>query len=182
MLHHLYHFYIFWGKKTSSSSTSSPFGCFRKVACSSSTLSTSDFPFHFHCYTTRDKLKLTACSLPYWPQNQLNLLIMLPKIKALLEASQQIYTKNVTNQGLFFIQRQNGHSTRENLVSRIPVYFSHYIASLTTVHWPSKGDRFSKLSLQLLSPCTQTFYPCLASLGNPTKASLGWRETRTVFS
>ena len=69
---------------------------------------------------------------------------MLPKIKALLEGSQQLYTKKSIAQGIVFIQRINVYRTRENLVTRVPVYLYHYIDSLTTLSWPLKGDRCFK--------------------------------------
>ena len=44
--------------------------------------------------------------------NQFQLLIVLPKIKALREGSQQLYYKNATSQVLFLIQRRTGYRTK----------------------------------------------------------------------
>ena len=81
-------------------------------------------------------------SPPRWLHNDIKLLIVLPKFNALLEGGQQTYTKNATAQGLVFIQSQNGHRTRENLATRVPVDFYQYRAYLTTFHWPLKVDRY----------------------------------------
>ena len=102
------------------------------------------FPLYFHCYSTQEQLKLTTYSLPYELQNLFKLLIMLPKIKALLEGDQQLYTKISTAQIIVFIQRRDGYFTRYNLVTRVPVDFNQYIAYLTTTHRPIKGDRSFK--------------------------------------
>ena len=102
------------------------------------------FQFHYHRYTTRYQLKLTTYSLPCWIQNNFKLLIMLPKIKALPEKVQQLYTKNATAQVIVLIQRQGGYRTRENLVTIVPVDFYHYISYLTTILWYLKSDRCFK--------------------------------------
>ena len=64
--------------------TSSTFGCSRTEACSSLILWTSSFQFHFYRDPTSDQLKLTKSSLPFWLYNRFKLLIILPKIEALL--------------------------------------------------------------------------------------------------
>ena len=46
---------------------------------------------------------------------------------------------------------------------------------------PLKMTGVSKLSLQLFSIFALTFYPILASLGNPTKAALGFCETQNIL-
>ena len=51
------------------------------------------FPFNFHLYPTHYQLKWTASSLPCWFQNQSKIIIMLPKIKVLLERGQELYTE-----------------------------------------------------------------------------------------
>ena len=66
---------------------------------------------------------------------------MLPKVKALFEGGQQLYTKNSLAQGLFFIQRRNGNRSIEHLVTRFMVGFYQYRAYLTKIHLPLKGDR-----------------------------------------
>ena len=75
----------------------------------------------------------------------------MPKIKALPEGGQQLYTKNSTSQGLFFIQIWDGYRTRENLVTGVPVDLYQYIAYLTTIHLPLKGD-------QCFKAITSTFF------------------------
>ena len=87
----------------------STFGCYRSVASSSLIFWTSYISFSF---MSLSNLKLTTPSLPCWLFDQFKLLIMLPKIKALLEGGQQVYTENATSQGLIFIQRQNVYRTR----------------------------------------------------------------------
>ena len=66
------------------------------------------------------------------------------KIEALLEGSQQLYTKYATSKELVFIQRRNGYHTRENLVTMIPVDLYQFIAYLITLHRPIKGGQFFK--------------------------------------
>ena len=106
----------------------------RTEAWSSPTLSTLGFSFHFHSYPTQDQLKWTTYYLTCWIKNQIKLLIVLTKCKALIEGGQQLYNKNATAQGIFFIQRRNGYRTIENLVTWVPVYFYQYRAYLTTIH------------------------------------------------
>ena len=98
-------------------------------------------------------------SPPRWLHNDIKLLIVLPKFNALLEGGQQTYTKNATAQGIVFIQSQNGHRTRENLATRVPVDFYQYRAYLTTFHWPLKVDR----SLNTINSTFVTLQPNLLS-------------------
>ena len=102
------------------------------------------FQFNFHRYLTWDQLKWTTYSLPCLIHNQLKILIMIPKSKALLEGFQQLYTKNSTFKGLFFIQRRYGYRNIDNLVTRVLVDFYQYIAYITTIHWHLKGDQWFK--------------------------------------
>ena len=61
--------------------------------------------------------------MPCEVQNWFKLLIILPKIKALLEGGQQIYAKNTTDQGLVFIQIQDGYRVVFQLYMRISFSF-----------------------------------------------------------
>ena len=95
---------------------------------------------------------------------------MLPKIEALLEGGQLLYTKKATSQGLFFIQIRDGYQTRENLVTRVPVSFYESIVYLKTIHWPLKGDRFFKA----ITSNVFTLYPnLLYTIGLLSKSNEG---------
>ena len=100
----------------------------------------SSLPFHFHNSPTRYQLKWMTYTLPCLLQNQIKLLIVLPRFKALLDWGQQLYTKNAT--GIVFIKRRNGYRTRENLVTWVTVNSYQYKAYLITIHWPLKGDQY----------------------------------------
>ena len=99
-------------------------------------------PFHFRSSKTREQLKWKTSFLPCLLQNYINLIILMPKFKAIIEGGQRLYTKNSTDQGIVYIQIWIGYRTRDNLVTWLPVDFYRYRAYLTTTHWPLKVHRY----------------------------------------
>ena len=161
---------IFFVEVIDASSFSFFFFFKRTEAWYSSTLSNFVFSFYCHCYPTRYQLKWETSSLPCKLQNQIKLLIFIPKIKALLEGGQQLYTKNATSQGLVIIQRRNGYLTRDKLVTLVPVDSYRYIEYLETIHLPLKGDR----SFKAITSTFVTFHPnLLSTLGLLRKSNKG---------
>ena len=134
-MRHLYHFYVsLKGQKLDLIQISQLLVVLEQKLVLIQHFKLQVFPFHFYFHTNLDQLKLNTYYLPCELNNRFKLLIIFPKIKALLEGGQHLYTKNATAQGRFFILRMDGYCTRENLVTRLPVGFYQYIAYLTTFH------------------------------------------------
>ena len=80
---------------------------------------------------------------------------MLPKIKALIEGGQRLYSKNATAQRRVLIQGRIWIPYQIKLCFKGTGNLYQYIASITTVHRPLKYDQDFKAFLSTFSKSRQ---------------------------